>query len=139
MKATALGIIVISGVFYQLCARSIPEDTDPFIPLLCTYAIAFLTTLILSVCNGSLGHLAAELKKVNASAFLLGAVICFYELGFILAYRHGFGITTLPPIANIAVIVAVCLVGVLFCGEHISLLHYGGLLLAVGGIAITML
>ena len=138
MKLIALLIILVSGVLYQICSKSIPSDVNPFIPLLCTYAIAFLCALLLAAASGGLLHIGTELKKVNRFSFLLGAVICFYELGFLLAYRHGFSLTTLPPLANILVIVAVCGIGLLFYGESMPPLHLAGLGLAVVGVILTI-
>lgn len=139
MKIAAICIIVISGVFYQICSKAIPEGVNPFVPLLCTYAVAFLTALVLCICTGNIANIGEDLKKVNSFSLLLGAVICFYELGFILAYRNGFSFTTLPPLANILVIIAVCGVGVLIYREHMSLINLGGILLSVLGISLTMI
>lgn len=139
MKFIALLIVVVSGVLYQICSKSIPDNVNPFIPLLCTYGVALLTAVILCIITGGFSHFMEDVKHINIFSLILGAVICFYELGFILAYRNGFSLTTLPPLANILVIVAVCIVGVVLYGEQLSLLHISGLLLAVSGVALTML
>lgn len=139
MKLAALGMILVTGVLYQLCSKAIPEDINPFLPLMGTYVVAFITALLLFVLTKGASQFSVDIKKINVFCLLLGAVICFYELGFVLAYRNGFSLTTLPPIANILVIVAVCAVGVFFFAEKISLLHLGGLILAVTGIVITIL
>ena len=69
---------------------------------------------------------------------IIGLIVCFYELGFIYAYRSGFKIGLLSPLLSVAVMVILAIVGVLFFKEKISMMNTIGLIIASIGVLMTI-
>lgn len=42
-----IGLVVLSNVFYQICAKSTPSAMNPFASLTITYLVGAITSLIL--------------------------------------------------------------------------------------------
>ena len=42
-----IALVVLSNVIYQICAKSIPRDIDPFASLTVTYAVGAIASAIL--------------------------------------------------------------------------------------------
>ena len=42
-----LALVVLSNVFYQISAKSVPKEMNPFVSLTITYAIGAVSSLIL--------------------------------------------------------------------------------------------
>ena len=137
MKYITLIIIIMSGVFYQIFSKSIPSTVNPFASLIVTYTVALIMAFILYFLTSKVS-IFEEIKNLNSSSILLGVVICFYELGFVLAYRNGFNIVNLSPIANVFVMVILVPVGFIFFKEHMTSTHILGLIIAATGILIAM-
>lgn len=84
-----LGLVVISNVFYQICAKSVPEKMNPFASLTITYAVGAIASLILYYALNKSGSMLQEYQKTNWAPFVLGLVIVGLEVGYIYAYKAG--------------------------------------------------
>ena len=54
-----LGLVVLSNVFYQICAKAVPDKMNPFASLTITYAIGAIASLIMYFAlnkNGNIIH-----------------------------------------------------------------------------------
>lgn len=70
-----LGLVIISNIVYQICAKSVPGEMNPFASLVITYLMAALTSAVLFFALGGGASFAKEISKTNWTPFVLGIVI----------------------------------------------------------------
>ena len=70
-----IALVVVSNVVYQICAKSVPEDMNPFASLTITYLVGAAASAILFLLLGHGGSLVKEYGKLNWAPFVLGRVI----------------------------------------------------------------
>ncbi|MBR4471402.1 MAG: hypothetical protein IKS54_08865 [Erysipelotrichaceae bacterium] len=138
MKWLSFLILVAADVVYKVLADKVNPEVNPFASSIATYSMALLTATVLFFLTSRGTPLKAELSKLNIYSVILGFVISFYELGFILAYRNGFSVGLLSPLLSVAVMVIMAIIGVLFFKEKISMLNTIGLVIASIGVLMTI-
>ena len=89
-----MALLVASNVMYQICAKSVPDEVNPFISLVATYLVGAIASAVLYFALGSDGELIKELGKLNWASFVLGIVIIGVEAGWIYAYKAGWQVST---------------------------------------------
>lgn len=89
-----IALVVLSNVVYQICAKSVPEEMNPFASLTITYLVGTVASAILFFLLGSGGSLIKEYSKVNWAPLILGVVIVGLEAGWIYAYKAGWQVST---------------------------------------------
>ncbi len=87
-------LIVVSNVFYAICAKSTPDALNPLAGLTVTYLVG-------AVCSGGLyyamsggGNLFKEYQYLNWSTFVMGLIIVGLEAGAIWMYKVGWNVNT---------------------------------------------
>jgi uncharacterized membrane protein len=111
---------------------------NPFAGIVVVYLTALLTSLVVYFLSAKGIPLFTEMKKVNAFSVILGIVVCFVDLGYILAYRSGFSIGKLSPLSSVTLIIVMALIAVVFYKEKLPVRHIIGLLIAAIGILMTI-
>jgi len=89
-----IALVVLSNVFYQICAKSVPGDINPLASLTVTYLVGAAVSLVLYFCLNKDANLPAEYAKLNFAPFVLGLAIVGLEVGFIYAYKAGWPVST---------------------------------------------
>ena len=89
-----IALVIISNIAYQICAKSVPKDIDPFASLIITYLVGAAASAILYYALGSDGNLLSESRKLNWAPIVLGIVIVGLEAGWIYAYKAGWQVST---------------------------------------------
>ena len=89
-----VALVIISNVFYQICAKSVPGDIDPFASIIVTYLVGAATSALLYFVIGHGESLAKEFGKLNWAPFVLGIAIVGLEAGWIYAYKAGWQVST---------------------------------------------
>ena len=67
-----LFLVIISSTVYNICAKSTPQNIQPFASLALTYLVSAGLSLILFFVFSEEKHLMAELSKANWATYLLG-------------------------------------------------------------------
>ena len=134
-----IALVVISNTVYQVCAKSVPGDMNPFASLTVTYLVAAVASAALYFALGKSGNLLAEYRKLNWAPFVLGVVIIGLEVGFIFAYKAGWPVSTASVVQS--AFLAVALVGVGFLGYHeaITWNKLVGVAICLAGLAVINL
>lgn len=88
-----LGLVVLSNVFYQICAKAVPGKMNPFASLTITYLVGAVVSLILYYVINKDGNILQEYKNTNWAPFVLGLVIVGLEVGWIYAYKAGWPVS----------------------------------------------
>ena len=89
-----IALVILSNVVYQICAKSVPKEMNPFASLTITYIVGAFASAILYFALGKNGNLVKEYSKLNWTPFVLGIVIVGLETGWIYAYKAGWQVST---------------------------------------------
>ncbi|MCR5590844.1 MAG: EamA family transporter [Lachnospiraceae bacterium] len=89
-----IALVIISNVVYQICAKSVPKEMNPFASLTVTYIVGAIASAILYFALEKNGNIVKEYGKLNWAPFVLGIVIVGLETGWIYAYKAGWQVST---------------------------------------------
>ena len=131
-----LGLVILSNVFYQICAKSVPEKMNPFASLTITYAIGAIASLILYFVLGKDGDLIQEYHKTNWAPFVLGIVIVGLEVGYIFAYKAGWPVSVAQIVQAAVLAVILIFVGNMLYKEAITWNKIVGILICLAGLGL---
>jgi len=129
-----IGLVVLSNTVYNICAKSTPENANAFLSLAVTYCVAMAVALAAFFVSPNRQGIAAELKALNWTAFLLGASVFALELGYIFIYRVGWKVSVASLTANIGLACVLLIVGMLFYKEVLSLRQIAGMIVCGAGL-----
>ena len=115
-----IALVVVSNTVYQICAKSLPNEVDPFASLTVTYLVAALCSALAFLLSGRGGSFVSELGKMNWSSYLLGIVIIGLEVGFVFAYKAGWPVSTASIVQSSFLAIALLLVGLVIYREPIT-------------------
>jgi hypothetical protein len=128
-------MIVLGNVAYHLGLKALPTSVHPLSPLVVLFSTSALATLGLRlIFRGDAATLAAETAAAGWKPVLVGVSIILIELGFLLAYRAGWKISTAAVTANILVAVALLAIGALALREPVTLSRLAGIATCLAGL-----
>ena len=127
-------LIVLSNLLYNITQKSTPAAIHPFAPLAVTYFLAFLISLIMLPFYPSKVTIVQSFKGLNWTSIGLAFAIVGLELGFLLAYRVNWSVSTTQIFTNILVTLLLVPVGIFLFREQISIIHILGIVLCIIGI-----
>jgi multidrug transporter EmrE-like cation transporter len=82
---------------------------------------------------------AKEVKKLNWASYALAFALVGLEVGFLLAYRAGWNVSTAAIIVNVAATVLLVPVGILLFKERLSPVNILGIVVCVAGLVMVNL
>lgn len=129
-----IGLIVISNIFYHVCAKSSPSKMDPFALLVLAYILCVIISAVLYFITNSGENLIQEFTHTNWTVIVMGLAIVGLEAGNILMYRVGWNINTGYLLHSAIFAVALLVVGYLVYKEAITLNKVLGVLICLAGI-----
>ena len=115
-----IALVVISNVFYQICAKSVPEAMNPLASLTVTYLVGAIVSAVVYFCMNRGGSLLREYGKLNWAPVVLGVVIVGLEVGFIYAYKAGWQVSSASIVQSAFLAVALLFVGALVYREALT-------------------
>ncbi len=87
-------LVVVSNAVYQICAKSVPKEMNPFASLTVTYLTGAAVCALLYFIPGRNSGLLKEYGKLNWAPLVMGIVIVGLEAGWIYAYKAGWQVST---------------------------------------------
>ena len=129
-----IALVVVSNTLYQICAKSVPGDMDPFASLTVTYGVSALLSCAAYFLRSPGGNLLQEYAKVNWAPLLLGLVIIGLEVGFIYAYKAGWAVSTASVVQSAFLALALIAVGALLYKEAVTPSKLVGIALCLVGL-----
>lgn len=129
-----IALVIISNVIYQICAKSVPQDMNPFASLTITYLVGAAGSAVLFFLLGKNTTLFKEYSKVNWAPFVLGLVIVGLEVGWIYAYKAGWQVSTGFIVQSAFLAVALLLVGLLLYKEPLTWNKIVGVIICLIGL-----
>lgn len=128
-------IVILSNTIYQVCAKSLPEDLDPFASLTVTYFVSAVISLALYYAlNRGGSSFMQELRKLNWVPFVFGIVLIGLEAGFIYAYKAGWKVSTLSIVQSAFLAVILLIVGFVLYKEPLTLNKLAGVAICLAGL-----
>ena len=131
-----LALVVLSNTFYQICAKSVPEDMNPLASLTVTYLVGAALSLILYYALYRGANIVKEYSKLNWAPFVLGLVIVGLEVGFIFAYKSGWPVSTAQIVQAALLAVILIFVGYFLYNEALTWNKLVGVIVCLGGLAL---
>jgi drug/metabolite transporter (DMT)-like permease len=130
-----IGLVVLSNVLYQICAKSVPRGMDPFASLTITYLVGAAMSAVLYFSLGG-RDLIREYSRLNWAPIALGIVIVGLEVGFIFAYKAGWQVSTASIVQSAFLSVALIVVGWLLYRESLTWNKLVGVAICLIGLAV---
>lgn len=131
-----LALVVLSNVFYQICAKSVPEGMNPLASLTITYAVGAVASLILYFVLYKNTDLVREYKQLNWAPIVLGLVVVGLEVGFIYAYKAGWPVSTAQIVQAAVLAVILIFVGHMIYKETITWNKIVGVVVCLVGLGL---
>jgi multidrug transporter EmrE-like cation transporter len=134
MQLTWLGVAIAATVAYHIVMKLTPVGANPYLSLAVSYAVVTVIFVgVYAVLPGA-GGLRAAFGQLNWTALVLGMVVVFLDLGFMMLYRGGFQVSLGQIITQSAAALLLLLLGVAFFAEKLSATNLAGIVLCVGGL-----
>lgn len=131
-----LGLVVLSNVFYQICAKAVPDKMNPFASLTITYVIGAIASLIMYFVLNKDGNIIHEYQKTNWAPFVLGFVIVGLEVGYIYAYKAGWPVSVAQIVQAAVLAVILIFVGYMLYKEAITWNKIVGIIVCLAGLGL---
>ena len=134
-----LGLAILSNVFYQICAKSVPDEINPLASLTITYVIGAITSLVLYFVLNRNGNIIHEYQKTNWAPFVLGLVIVGLEVGYIYAYKARWPVSVAQIVQSAVLAVILIFVGYILYKETITWNKIVGIIICLAGLGLINL
>lgn len=134
-----IGLVVLSNVVYQICAKSVPDRVNPFASLTITYLIGTFCAALMYFVTSKKGNILREFEQMNWAPYVLGLVIVGLEVGFIYAYKAGWQVSTASIVQSSFLAVALIFVGAFLYQETLSWNKIVGVVVCLIGLLIINL
>lgn len=134
-----LALVVLSNVFYQICAKSVPKEMSPLASLTITYLIGTVTSLVLYYALNKNANIAREYSRVNWAPFVMGLVIVGLEVGYIYAYKAGWPISTAQIVQAAVLAIILIFVGLFLFRESLTWNKIVGIIVCLAGLRLINL
>jgi hypothetical protein len=131
-----LVLAVAGSLVYHAAAKSIPKALDPAAALIGLYATALAGSVVTFALLRS-APLQLQLARFwHPTVAMVGIGALMIELGFLLAYRGAWPVSTASVIANAMVAVLLLPLGALVFGEAITIDRALGVVLCLIGVSL---
>ena len=134
MQTLWLGVAIAATVGYHLILKLTPSGVNPYLSLAVTYAIVTVSFVAVYAALPAALPLRESVAQLNWTTLVLGVVIVFLDLGFLMLYRGGFDVSLGALITQSAAAALLLLLGVAFFAEKLTLAQVGGIALCIAGL-----
>lgn len=132
-------IVICSLIMYHISQKNIPAGANPFFILMAIYAIALAVSATLFFTTPRSEGIADAAAHTNWAVLLLALSIVGLEIGYLLAYRYGWNVSTAALLSNTSATMLLIPIGLIFFKETHSLVNYAGIALCIAGIVMMNL
>lgn len=129
-------LIVLSNVFYQISAKSVPDGMNPFASLTITYLVGTVVSMIFYYVLNRDANIIQEYHKANWAPFVLGLTVVGLEVGFIYAFKAGWPVSMAQIIQAAIVAVVLIFVGFAFYHEALTWNKICGIVICLVGLGL---
>jgi uncharacterized membrane protein len=139
MKNFYLPLVLAVGgnLLYHLSQKSLPKAANPLFMITVAYIVGIVVCLLYSFAYPNDKSFLDTVRESNWAVYAMGLGAAVIELGFLLAYRAGWNISTAAVVCSTAVTLLLVPIGVVAFREHLSVRNVVGLLLCMIGLALV--
>lgn len=131
-----LGLVVLSNVIYQVCAKSVPEGLNPFASLTITYVVGAIAAYIFYVIFNKNANVFREYHSANWAPFVMGLAVVGLEVGYIYVYKAGWPVSTAQIIQASVLAVILIFVGYFCYKESLTWNKVVGIIVCLAGLGL---
>ena len=131
-----IALVILSNVFYQICAKSVPDEMNPLASLTVTYLIGAAVSFALYYILGKDANIIKEYSQINWAPFVLGFVIVGLEVGYIYAYKAGWQVSTAQIVQAALVAIILVFAGYGLYHESLSIKKIAGIVICLCGLVL---
>jgi uncharacterized membrane protein YdcZ (DUF606 family) len=132
-----LALAVGGNLLYHLSQKSMPKAANPLYVITIAYLVGIALCLLYGFVYPNEKSFMETMRESNWAVFAMGVGAVIIELGFLLAYRAGWNISTAAVVCSTAVTLMLIPIGVFAFKEHLSLRNVVGLLFCVLGLILV--
>jgi multidrug transporter EmrE-like cation transporter len=133
----SISVAVIASLLYHVILKVTPANVNPAISLVVTYATAMLLSLGLLFVFPLKTGVVEAFKELNWASYALALALVGLEVGFLLAYRAGWKVSTAAIIVNATITVLLIPIGLALFREQLSLVNIAGIVVCVVGLVMV--
>lgn len=130
----AIALVLVGNVVYHLGLKAVPREANPAVATLAAYLIATAATAATLPALARDVSLVSGFRVLNWSTVVVGVAIVAIELGYLLAYRAGWTLSTASVTANVSLAVVLLGIGTVAFREPWSLSRVAGVGFCVIGL-----
>jgi uncharacterized membrane protein len=134
MQSFWLGLAIVGAAAYHVVLKLTPAGVNPYLSLAVTYAVVTLVFAAAYLALPGPVSMRASIGQLNWTALVLGLVVVFLDLAFLMMYRGGFDVSLGQIVSQSGTALLLLLLGFVFFSEKIDLAKVGGILLCVAGL-----
>ena len=136
MAASPLPLVVALGgvVLYHLAQKSVPGDAATFVVIGLAYAVGLAACGVVVLASGT--PVGETLQAAWRPAVGVGLGVLAIEVGFLLAYRAGWPLSSASLVVNVTAALVLLVVGLAVFREALSVRQWIGVAACVAGLAL---
>jgi drug/metabolite transporter (DMT)-like permease len=124
-------LAIVSYMIYHSSQKMLSNSLNPLFITSLAYSLAMLISWTLFFCIPLVGY---EKSTFSWPILAIAVGVVGLDVGFLLAYRAGWGISSAPLFANVTLALAVLPIGLLIFKEKLTALNIAGVLCCVVGL-----
>lgn len=132
-----LVLAVAGNLIYHLAQKSLPKTANPVFVITIAYIVGIIACVIYSFVHPNEKSFLDTLRESNWAVYAMGLSAAIIEVGFLLAYRAGWNISTAAVVCSTAVTLMLIPIGVLVFREQLSVRNVVGLILCMIGLVLV--
>ncbi|HEV2803160.1 MAG TPA: DMT family transporter [Pyrinomonadaceae bacterium] len=139
MKNFYLPLVMAVGgnLMYHLAQKSMPKSANPLYAIILAYFVGIAACVLYSFVYPHERSFIETARESNWAVYAMGLGAAIIEVGFLLAYRAGWNISTAAVVCSTAVTLMLIPIGVLAFKEQLSVRNVVGLLLCMLGLVLV--
>jgi len=134
MQLFWLGLAIFGAAAYHVVLKLTPVGVNPYLSLAVTYAVVTVAFAGAYLALPGATTMRVAIGQLNWTALVLGLVIVFLDLAFLMMYRGGFDVSLGQIVSQSGTALLLLLVGFAFFSEKIDLSKVTGILLCIAGL-----
>ncbi len=130
----SISLAILSSALYHFAQKEIPGDANPLVSVIVTYVIAIGLCCILLMVFPPPGGIAAALRNLNWSTYVLALAIVGLETGYLLVYRAGWNIGLAAVLVNVAASLVLVPLALFYFKDLLTWVNLLGVLVCLVGL-----
>lgn len=130
----SMAMTIVGTIGYHVCNKSVPSAVHPAASLVATYAVALVLSAGLLLADAGSATFVEQARRVSWASYVLGVAVTAIELGFVLAYRAGWVLSSAQLSSTVGGSLLLVPIGLLVFHERLSLSNFAGIVISLVGI-----